>query len=103
MSGTLIGPAFGPFLGGLIVTYASWRVIFWLQTGLAGLATVGIYLLMPETIFHKKIDDLAGHTGPEKTRALLSMLNPWGILKLFEYPSAYYPKNQKDDFYLLSV
>ncbi|TGJ88753.1 hypothetical protein E0Z10_g118 [Xylaria hypoxylon] len=86
MSGTLIGPAFGPFLGGLIVTYASWRVIFWLQTGLAGVATIGVYFLMPETIFHKKIDDLEGYSGREKGRALLSMLNPWGILKLFEYP-----------------
>ncbi len=90
MSGTLIGPAFGPFLGGLIVTYASWREIFWLQTGLAGLATIGIYFFMPETIFHKKIDDLEGYSGREKGRALLSMLNPWGILKLFEYPSTYY-------------
>ncbi|KAI0456982.1 major facilitator superfamily domain-containing protein [Xylaria acuta] len=87
MSGTLIGPAFGPFLGGLIVTYTSWRVIFWLQTGLAGVATIGIYFLMPETIFHKKIDDLEGYSGREKGRALLSMLNPWGILKLFEYPN----------------
>ncbi|KAI1425707.1 major facilitator superfamily domain-containing protein [Xylaria sp. FL1777] len=87
MSGTLIGPAFGPFIGGLIVTYASWRVIFWLQTGLAGVGTIGIYFFMPETIFHKKIDDLEGYSGREKGRALLSMLNPWGILKLFEYPN----------------
>ncbi|KAI1435206.1 major facilitator superfamily domain-containing protein [Xylaria sp. CBS 124048] len=87
MSGTLIGPAFGPFLGGLIVTYTSWRVIFWLQTGLAGTATIGIYFLMPETIFHKRIDDLAGYSGRAKGRALLSMLNPWRVLRLFEYPT----------------
>jgi hypothetical protein len=91
LSGTLIGPAFGPFLGGLIVTYTSWRVIFWLQTGLAAVGTIGIYLLMPETIFHKRIDDLVGHSGHEKGRALLSMLNPWRVLKLFEYPSMYTP------------
>lgn len=89
MSGTLIGPAFGPFLGGLIVTYTSWRVIFWLQTALAGLATIGIYFLMPETIFHKKLDDLQGYSGREKGRELASMLNPWAVLKLFEYPSMY--------------
>ncbi|KAL1835178.1 hypothetical protein VTK73DRAFT_6099 [Phialemonium thermophilum] len=34
LSGTLIGPAFGPFVGGIIVTYRSWRVIFWLQSAL---------------------------------------------------------------------
>lgn len=90
MSGTLVGPAFGPFLGGLIVTYTSWRVIFWLQTGLAGLATIGVYFLVPETIYHKKIDDLAGYSGREKGRALISMLNPWRVLRLFQYPSTYY-------------
>ncbi|KAI0974017.1 major facilitator superfamily domain-containing protein [Xylaria arbuscula] len=87
MSGTLIGPAFGPFLGGLIVTYTSWRVIFWLQTALAGVGTIGIFFFMPETIFHKKIDDLEGYSGREKGRALLSLLNPWEILKLFKYPN----------------
>lgn len=91
LSGTLIGPAFGPFIGGLIVTYTSWRVIFWLQTGLASLATIGIYFLMPETIFHKKIDDLAGYSGREKGRALVSLLDPWKVLKLLEYPSTYHP------------
>ncbi|KAI1814164.1 major facilitator superfamily domain-containing protein [Poronia punctata] len=87
MSGSLTGPAFGPFIGGLIVTYTSWRVIFWLQTGLAAVATIGIYFLMPETIFHKKIDDLAGYSGRQKGRELLSMLNPWRVLKLFRYPN----------------
>ncbi|KAI2640119.1 major facilitator superfamily domain-containing protein [Xylaria nigripes] len=87
MSGTLIGPAFGPFLGGLIVTYTSWRVIFWLQSGLAGVATIGVYFLMPETIFHKKISDLEGYTGVAKARALLPLLSPWRIIKLFEYPN----------------
>ncbi|EQL04147.1 Major facilitator superfamily domain, general substrate transporter [Ophiocordyceps sinensis CO18] len=29
LSGTLVGPAFGPFLGGIMVTWASWRSIFW--------------------------------------------------------------------------
>ncbi|RYO73978.1 hypothetical protein DL766_006231 [Monosporascus sp. MC13-8B] len=48
MSGSLIGPAFGPFLGGVIVTYVSWRVIFWLQTALAGVALVGAYFVLPE-------------------------------------------------------
>jgi len=31
LSGTLIGPAFGPFIGGVIVTFKSWRMIFYLQ------------------------------------------------------------------------
>lgn len=45
MSGTLIGPAIGPFIGGIIVTFKSWRVIFWLQAALAGAACLGAYFL----------------------------------------------------------
>ncbi|KAI1270483.1 major facilitator superfamily domain-containing protein [Xylariaceae sp. FL1019] len=87
MSGTLVGPAFGPFLGGIIVTFTSWRVIFWLQTALAGIATIGVYFLLPETIFHKKNDDLAGYGPRKKALALSSMINPWRVLKLWEYPN----------------
>lgn len=54
MSGTLIGPAFGPFIGGIIVTFVTWRDIFWLQTALAALSTALIILFLPETIHKKK-------------------------------------------------
>ncbi|KAI1862635.1 uncharacterized protein JN550_010160 [Neoarthrinium moseri] len=87
LSGTLIGPAFGPFLGGIIVTYTTWRVIFWLQTGLAGIAAVGTFFLLPETIYHKKIDDLVGYSGKEKGKILWSMINPWRVIRLYEYPN----------------
>ncbi|KAI4598760.1 hypothetical protein KJ359_002652 [Pestalotiopsis sp. 9143b] len=89
LSGTLIGPAFGPFLGGIIVTYTTWRVIFWLQTGLAAIAVVGTFFLLPETIFHKKIDDLVGFSGKEKARTLASMVNPWRVIRLYEYPNLF--------------
>ncbi|RDW80043.1 hypothetical protein BP6252_04681 [Coleophoma cylindrospora] len=87
LSGTLIGPAFGPFIGGIIVTFRSWRVIFFLQTALAGVATVGAYFLLPETIHHKKADDLIGLSRSAKARVLWSMLNPWRVLRLFQYPN----------------
>lgn len=89
LSGTLVGPALGPFIGGIIVTYTSWRAIFWLQTGLAGVAAVGSYLLLPETIYHKKIDDLAGYSGAAKARVLLAMIHPWRVIRLWEYPNLF--------------
>ncbi|KAI1762846.1 MFS general substrate transporter [Hypoxylon sp. FL1150] len=89
LTGTLVGPALGPFIGGIIVTYTSWRVIFWLQTGLAGLAAIGSYFLLPETIFHKKIDDLAGYSGRGKVKVLLEMINPWRVMRLWEYPNLF--------------
>lgn len=87
LSGTLIGPAFGPFLGGIIVTYTSWRVIFWLQTGLSGAAAIGTFLILPETIHHRKIDDLANYSARHKARVLWEMINPIRVLKLYRYPN----------------
>ncbi|KAK2615740.1 hypothetical protein N8I77_002472 [Diaporthe amygdali] len=83
LSGTLIGPAIGPFVGGIIVTYTDWTVIFWVQAGLAGLAALGAFFLLPETIHHKKIDDLEGLSKMKKVTVLANMINPWRPLKLF--------------------
>lgn len=88
LSGTLIGPAIGPFLGGIIVTYTSWRVIFWVQTGLSGLAVLGTFFLLPETIHHKKYDDLQGLSNTRKMAVLWDMVNPWRVVKLMvSYPN----------------
>ncbi|KAJ5051508.1 uncharacterized protein L3040_001284 [Drepanopeziza brunnea f. sp. 'multigermtubi'] len=87
LSGTLIGPAFGPFIGGIIVTFRSWRVIFCLQTALAGVALVGAYVLLPETAHHMKADDLVGLSLRAKARILCGMLNPWRVLGLYKYPN----------------
>jgi len=81
------GPAFGPFIGGIIVTFKSWRVIFYLQTALAGVATIGAYLLLPETAHHMKIDDLVGMPLKAKARVLWGMLNPWRVIRLYKYPN----------------
>jgi MFS family permease len=86
-AGTLIGPALGPFIGGIIVTFRSWRVIFYLQTALAGLATIGAYFFLPETIHHMKSDDLVGLPPGKKTRALWGMTSPWRVIKLYRYPN----------------
>jgi hypothetical protein len=63
------------------------RVIFWLQTGLAGIACLGTFFLLPETIYHKRIDDLVGHSGMEKAKILWGMTNPWRVIRLFQYPN----------------
>ncbi|VUC24339.1 unnamed protein product [Clonostachys rosea] len=85
MSGTLFGPAFGPFLGGIIVTYSSWRTIFWLQTALAGMGFLGVFFLVPETIHRRRINDLKGYSRREKTKAILGMINPIRVLRWFKH------------------
>lgn len=87
LSGTLIGPAFGPFIGGIIVTFRSWRVIFWLQSALAGTAAIGAYFLLPETIHYMKSTELKGLPLRQKVLTLGAMINPWRVLKLYRYPN----------------
>ncbi|KAL7785544.1 major facilitator superfamily domain-containing protein [Trichoderma ceciliae] len=85
MSGTLIGPALGPVIGGILVSFATWRSIFWLQTALAGTGALGVFFLVPETIHHKQIEDLEGRSRKEKIKAILRMTNPIRVIRLFRY------------------
>ena len=87
LSGALIGPALGPFIGGIIVTYAGWRDIFWLQTALAGSSSLGVIFFVPETIHKKRSDELKGLSRKEKTRKLWTWINPWRVFVLFRYPN----------------
>jgi hypothetical protein len=43
------------------------------------------FFLVPETIHHKKLDDLVGFSRAQKTRAILRMINPWRVLVLFKH------------------
>lgn len=86
-SGTLIGPAFGPFIGGVIVTFVSWRNIFWLQTALAGAAVVLCYFCLPETIHYKRSTELQGLKKGEQAKKLWSWTNPIRVISLYRYPN----------------
>ncbi|KAK3671690.1 hypothetical protein LTR78_008423 [Recurvomyces mirabilis] len=87
LSGTLIGPALGPFLGGIIVTFVTWRAIFWLQAALAAVASIAVVFLVPETIHHAKQEQLVGLTRGQKAKKLWSWINPWRVVVLFRYPN----------------
>lgn len=87
LSGTLIGPALGPFIGGIIVTFRTWRDIFWLQTALAGMATVCVFFFLPETIHQKRSIELAGLSRGQKARKLWTWTNPMRVIRLYRYPN----------------
>jgi MFS family permease len=80
----------GPLLGGIIVTFASWREIFWLQTGLAVVASVLCYFLLPETIHYKKAVELEGLKKSDKAKKLWSWTNPVRVIKLYQYPNLFF-------------
>ncbi|KAK1656502.1 major facilitator superfamily domain-containing protein [Colletotrichum phormii] len=87
LSGTLIGPTIGPVLGGIIVTYTSWRAIFWLQTALAGVGVGGAVLFMPETLQELKKAGLEGLAFSKKVSVLWGMTNPVRVIRLFRFPN----------------
>lgn len=69
------------------MTFSDWRTIFWLQTALTGAGLLMTFFLVPETIHHRKIEDLAHCSRQEKTWAIMRMLNPLRVLFLFQNPS----------------
>ncbi|GAB7364996.1 hypothetical protein MBLNU230_g5779t1 [Neophaeotheca triangularis] len=87
LSGTLIGPALGPFIGGIIVTFRSWRDLFWLQTALAGTATLAVTFFLPETIHYAKKVELQNLSKTAKAKKFWSWTNPARVVKLFRYPN----------------
>lgn len=87
LSGALIGPALGPLIAGIMVTYVDWRYIFVLQTALAGIGAIAVVFLIPETIHRAKKEDLKGLSGRAKAKMLWSWLNPVRVLMLFRYPN----------------
>ncbi len=69
-----------------MVTYTSWRVIFWLQTGLAAAAAVLAAALLPETMRRRGIDSLPAGRG--RARAVLALVSPWRVVGLYvSYPN----------------
>jgi MFS family permease len=47
MVGSVLGPALGPLIGGIIVSFASWRIIFWVQTGMVGIGLLLSFFFVP--------------------------------------------------------
>ncbi|KAF1811055.1 MFS general substrate transporter [Eremomyces bilateralis CBS 781.70] len=87
LSGTLIGPALGPFIGGAIVTFRSWRVIFWLQTALGGAATLLVIFFLPETIIKTRSHEFEGLSKVQYARGMWHRINPFRVVLLYRYPN----------------
>ncbi|KAL2824390.1 major facilitator superfamily domain-containing protein [Aspergillus cavernicola] len=86
-TGTLVGPTIGPLLAGAIVTYTTWRVIFWLQTGLAVVSLLGTFFFLPETLSETAPRPLKGLPRSQKVKVFLTMTNPFRVITPFKHPS----------------
>ena len=88
MAGSVSGPAIGPCIGGLIVTFSSGRNIYWLQVGMTGFGLVLAILFVPEIKQESKEE-------PEEKekRTVLSALrlfNPLRIFRQWVYPNVFF-------------
>lgn len=86
LNGTLIGQAFGPFIGGVIVTFHSWRTLFWFQSAIAGLTTVLAIFFLPETSHRMRSDELEGLSTKAKIAQVWDWANPFRVLALLRIP-----------------
>ncbi|KAL3467399.1 major facilitator superfamily domain-containing protein [Aspergillus heterothallicus] len=93
MLGSVAGPAIGPCIGGVIVTFSSWRNIYWLQTAMAGLGLILSFLFVPE--IEEEIDPDAEVVEEKQKkkitlRYILRVFNPLPVFKLWLYPNIFF-------------
>lgn len=71
--GALVGPAFGPVIGGLLCQYFGWRSVFWFLTIFCGLLLTIFATILPETC-RKVVGN--GSIPPQKwNMSLISYIN----------------------------
>ncbi|GMM32705.1 hypothetical protein DASC09_000300 [Saccharomycopsis crataegensis] len=84
--GAQLGIAIGPIMGGLVVTWASWRIIFFVLAGVGCFNFVGVFFLMPETARQTGMNQILKET--ESTKKFVFVpFNPLRILRSFAYPN----------------
>ena len=78
------GYAFGPVLGGSVVTYASWRVIFYMQTGMSGAILLAMLFFLRETIHTIRSAELNGRGFCGGAHKLWTWGNPMVTFKVIK-------------------
>ncbi|KAL4958019.1 major facilitator superfamily domain-containing protein [Aspergillus filifer] len=88
MLGSVTGPAIGPCIGGVIVTFASWRYIYWLQTAMAGFGLILSLIFVPE------VQQEVSPTEPKPKKKVtigyaLRIFNPIRVFRMWLYPNIF--------------
>ncbi|KAJ5504531.1 Major facilitator superfamily domain general substrate transporter [Penicillium fimorum] len=86
MVGSVSGPAIGPCIGGIIVTFSQWRIIYWLQFAMTLLGLVLSLLFVPSIQEKNWVID---SNKPWKLCTVISMFNPLRIFRQFVYPNIF--------------
>lgn len=88
LSGSQIGPALGPVIGGIMVSYtSSWRNLFWLQFAMAAVLVPLYLVFLPETAFSTKHKELLAKPENQGKKFIAHYPNPVRVILLFRYPN----------------
>lgn len=85
MSGSVLGPAIGPCLGGIIIAYVSWRVLFWVQTGMVGIGFILAVFFVP-SVMSKRLE-IHSSDKPVFNLRDLTKFNPMNSFRMLRYPN----------------
>lgn len=91
IAGSQVGNSFGAVLGGIIVQFTSWRVIFYVLAGIGGIvAGLGVFFL-PETSLDIKYQRVLAEAkvGNPKKRFVFIPINPFSVIKALKFPNLF--------------
>ncbi|CDK30037.1 unnamed protein product [Kuraishia capsulata CBS 1993] len=85
LSGSQVGSAFSPVIGGIIMTYTHWRVIFWVLVGLGAVTFAVSLFFLPETARTTVAKEIRKeHPGK---RLIFVPYNPLRVVLALRYPN----------------
>ncbi|KAG4437959.1 hypothetical protein IFR05_006540 [Cadophora sp. M221] len=88
LAATVSGPAIGPIIGGVIVTYTTWRAIYWVQVGMIAAGLIASLLFVPDirqTSKHHSSSNEKPHSLTMED--IRSLFNPMRLLRPLVYPN----------------
>ncbi|KAK6462642.1 A Q resistance [Scheffersomyces coipomensis] len=89
VSGGQIGTSLGSVGGGIIVTYTSWRVIFWVLCGIGAGMFLLAFFYLPETCYETKHSVILKEIQKDdpKRKFVFIPFNPLKIIAVLKYPN----------------
>ncbi|KAL5433465.1 hypothetical protein PMIN07_011372 [Paraphaeosphaeria minitans] len=86
LAGTVLGPPLGPLVAGIMMTYASWRTVLWLQVAMVGLAFVLALAFVPPSRVDKPGHFSLNLKGMEAVR----QFNPLPVFQQMRYKGIFF-------------
>ncbi|ODV85020.1 hypothetical protein CANARDRAFT_169705 [[Candida] arabinofermentans NRRL YB-2248] len=84
LTGTLSATSFAPVLSGVIITYRTWRIIFWIHAAISGVVLVSAVFFLEETTPKVPFNEWKEKTGK---KFMLLKVNPFKVIWCLRVPT----------------